>query len=321
MKNANCLMKKSAYIITKPLQYINATNIPDSLTKDCFLIDYFYNTENFYNIIKKYSSHWDNVKIFQSRYSAIFMIIKNKKEYKNLYVDSDYGILITFLFLMLSNIKIYTYEEGYGSYRFIRKNKSLKDKIKSTFYAIMGCKNWIGGNRYTKGIYLYHPNVFRNLIKQNKKELFAFSLPFNVHLNNLSELSFLSQQIKTELYSDKKVLIYLTSWTINPKITTILNKYPDYLKILKPHPHLKSKNVEEYNFDMVYDNSIPAEILISKISQVSKKMVLVHENSSSLIYLNSDQITTINISESTIENHQYNTIMKQLNCFNTKDLT
>lgn len=41
------MAKKSAYLITKPLQYINATNIPDKNKKICFLIDDFKDSEFF----------------------------------------------------------------------------------------------------------------------------------------------------------------------------------------------------------------------------------------------------------------------------------
>lgn len=306
-------MNKSAYIITTPLQYINATNIPDKSIKECFLIKGFKNSRVFYDEIKKTSSQWQSIHYFQNKKEALKYIIINKNNYQNLFLDSDFGIKITFSFFLLRTLNIYTYEEGYGSYRTIRKKNNFKDIFRRFVYLLLGGKNWIGGNRFTKGIYLYHPNVFRNLIKQNKKELFAFSFPFNVQLNNLPELSFFSQQINTETYRGKNVLIYLTNWTIYPRITSILNEYPDYLKILKPHPHLKSKNVGEYNFDKVYDNSIPAEILIPKILAVAEKIVLVHENSSVLIYLNSNQITTINISDFKVENLQYNTIMKNFN--------
>ncbi len=304
-------MNKSAYIITTPLQYINATNIPDQSPKECFLIKGFKNSETFYNEIKKANVFWERIHYFQNKSEALGYIINNKKSYQKLFLDSDFGIRITFSFFQLRSLIIYTYEEGYGSYRPIRKKDNFKDIIGRFVYSQLGCKNWIGGNRFTKGIYLYYPNVFRSLIEKNKKELFSFNLPFSVHLNRLPELSFFSEQIKPELFSGKRVLVYLTSWTINPKISAVLNEYPDYLKILKPHPHLKSKDVEGYKFDIVYDNSIPAEILIPKILHVAKKIVIVHENSSALIYLNSDQITAINISNSTIGNHQYNTIMKQ----------
>jgi gamma-glutamylcyclotransferase (GGCT)/AIG2-like uncharacterized protein YtfP len=204
---------------------------------------------------------------------------------------------------MLSKIKIYTYEEGYGSYRFIRNNKSIKDKIKSKIYSALGCENWIGGNIYTTGSFLYYPNTFKKLISV-KKELYSFKNNFISHLSGLVEINQYYNSNSFEHYRNKKVIVYLTSWKINPNINTILISHQDFIKVLKPHPHIK----EQVEFENIYDykisNSLPAEYLLSILYNLCKELVIVHENSSALIYLAPFNIKEINISQSYLK-HNY----------------
>lgn len=310
-------MKKSAYIITKPLQYINATNIPDDLDKDCFLIDLFFNIEDFFKSISRYSTHWKNIKIFKTRYAAILSVIRNRKTYEKLYIDSDYGIVLTFLFFMLGNIKIYTYEEGFGSYRFIRNNKSIKDKIKSFIYTLLGCKNWIGGNICTTGSFLYFPEAFKKLISV-KKENYLFKNNFITHLNKLVEINQFYDSISFEQYRDQKVVVYLTSWEINSKVNSILKNYLDYIKVLKPHPHIKEQFDTENIYDFIISNSYPAEYFLSQLYNVCKDLVIIHENSSALIYLIPFNIKEINISDSNLKLN-YSKILDTIKEFETRN--
>jgi hypothetical protein len=297
MKIISCNRKKSVYIITKPLQYINATNIPDELEKDCFLVDLFYNTENFYLNVKKHSVHWKNIKVFKSRYNALLKIIRHRKSYDKLYIDSDFGILITVLFLILGKIRIYTYEEGFGSYRFIRNNLSIVDKIKSTIYSFLGCENWIGGNVFTTGSYLYYPEAFKKLIG-NKKEIHFFKKKFISHLSGLKEINHYYDSVNFERFRNQNVIVYLSTWEINPNVNKILKNYMDYIKVLKPHPHIKEQVDFQNLYDVKISNSLPAEYFLTQLYNVCKNLVIIHENSSALVYLAPFNIKEINISES-----------------------
>lgn len=293
---------KSAYIITRPLQYINATNIPDDAQKDCFIIDFFSDSENFYKVISKYSAYWNNVELHKSRYTALFKIIRNKNQYKSLFIDSDYGIIITFLFLLIPSIVIYTYEEGYGSYRYIRDNKRIKVRLKSVVYSLMGSKNWIGGNICTTGIYLYHPEVFSFLIKNNSKKLLKFKTDFNSHLKTLNEINLFYGSTTINNLKNKQVVVYLTTWTINPTIDNQISQYQNYFKILKPHPHIKEQTVINCKFDLIVKSALPAEILLNHLIDICKDLVIIHENSSALMYLSSRRYKEINISASPRKN-------------------
>ena len=50
------MKKKSCYIVTKPIQYINATNIEDDNDKDCFITDTFFDANKFAKEMQKKSN-------------------------------------------------------------------------------------------------------------------------------------------------------------------------------------------------------------------------------------------------------------------------
>ncbi|MBS2210211.1 hypothetical protein KEM09_02295 [Carboxylicivirga mesophila] len=278
--------KRSIYIISKPIQYVNATNIPDNSEKDCIILDEFYNADKFCFNIKTISSKWNNVQIIKTRYKALFYILKNKNKYNKLFIDSDYGVILTLFLLFLPQIGLYTYEEGYGSYRIVVENNSFVKKLHTVIYNIIGGKSWIGGNRFTKGMYLYYPEVFKTLVTNNpKKELFKLENDFYVHIRSLSEVKEFYKDIDFNFYCNKKIIIYLTTWIIRDDVKFYLDNYPDHYSILKPHPHIKEQPEIKKLFNEVVDSSIPAEIFLSEISDKCSELIIIHENSTSLIYL------------------------------------
>lgn len=304
-------MFKSAYIITKPMQYINATNIFDKNIKDCLIINEFSGVEAFMQNVSKNTDYWNNIILFDSRTSAYKYLIKHRGDYDKLFLDMDQGLVTTLYLFRLLPLKIYTYEEGYASYIKLRDDKKIKEKLKIMLYYLFGCRNWFGGCVFTKGIYLYHPNVLKNLIPEVHKNLYCFKKPFLEHVNELKELSYLSEGIDIDKFRDKDVLIYLTGWTLNPKIPMMTKQYGDYYKILKPHPHIKNISENMCSFDMKINNAMPAELLIVLISKYCNNLLIIHENSTSLLYLEDIKYSAINMEE-IYSVPIYNTILDEI---------
>lgn len=102
----------------------------------------------------------------------------------------------------------------------------------------------LGCSKYTKGIYLYDISLHQKNIPHCLKERHTFLYQFREYLNIFKDKAiFLPANFGNimKMIRGNNVLIYLTSWNIAPEIEKILNNYPDYIKVLKPHPHLLNK--------------------------------------------------------------------------------
>lgn len=287
-------MKKSAFIITKPIQYVNATNIPDENSKECFLIDQFYNVEKFRGIIEEQTSYWQKVNIYKTTPDALKYIIRHKHEFDRLYIDSDFGIVLSLYLKKLAPIEVYTYEEGYASYSFIRKSNSLKERAKSWIAGLLQLKNWVGSHPATKGMYLYQPEKFQKNIG-DFKPIYSFRQSFIEHISSLKEIQALFENIQGEVFTGKNVLLYLTGWKINPSVEKYLQDDDYDYRVIKPHPHIK-ENKDFSRFDLIIDNYIPAEVLIQSIIAHCQKLTVVHEGSFALEYFRpSEKLTLISI--------------------------
>lgn len=305
------MKKKSAYLITKPIQYINATNIPDNNNKDCFIIDDFRDSRVFFENISKHSLFWERKYYLRKRIDFYIFILRNKRKYKNIYMDSDQGFLAFIFSLIALPLNIYTYEEGYGSYRKLRDELNLMEKFKINIYQLLGSNNWLGGGTFTKGIFLYSPQAFSNLIPTNKKKIYPLKRNFIEHANSLLELRYLFDSEILDIINNCDVFLYLSSWEINAEVFDIIKQYPDYFKIIKPHPNIKN-NIRYDNFDYVLNSILPVELYIYQISIRCNDLIIVHENSSSLIYIQNIKYTEINLSEGDQSYLTYNKIRKLL---------
>lgn len=291
-------MKKSAYIITKPLQYINATNIYDEQIKDCLLIKGFHDFDTFLDSTKKYSTHWGSILIFDTRIKALLHILFRIRRYNKLFIHSDSNLSTRLLLLLLFTIKVFVYEEGYGNYRFLNKTRNysfIKRHIKTLEFKLLG-RDGFGSFIKTSGLYLYYPSVFYHLRPDfNKKIVLRFNTDFLSHINSLAEIKNLfPKELENQLIG-QDVIIYLVSWNYNLKYKDYLSNYPNYIKILKPHPHRRIKNEIENDFDIKISNSLPAELLISTLINVARSIVIIHHGSSTLINIHNCKIIDYNI--------------------------
>lgn len=289
--------KNNCVVVTTPLQYINYRNIKNIGLVDLYVIPPNTAKEYFLKIL----NHEESVKmrrglfVFSNRFSLFAKLVLNRGKYENLYLDSDFGLMITFFLFFLRKKRIFTYEEGYGSYREIITNSSKHPLLKIKFHKAIGNKNWIGGGRFTYGSILYKPKIFLDLVKPKIKEklnLFTFERDFHVNLKYLKELEVFGE---IELDFGKPILIYLTSWEFNDEVYKYLKKYKHFHKVIKPHPHFISTEDIYKDFDSVIESSLPSELLFLEAKRLPHKVIILHENSSSILYLNSVNFEIINL--------------------------
>lgn len=281
-------MENSFYLVTKPLQYFNCTNIEDINDRFCLIVNNFDNASYIYNQLKEKTNIWKDILFFQTYSETFNWITENKSKINKLFIDSDYGIYRYNMLAKLKNVSIYVYEEGIGNYRYLKKN--LRHAILSTLYSMfLGNKNYLGGSKYIKGIYLYDKEEHKKCFPGNKKKLYSFKNSFTEHLTLFKEAEvFFPNEVKMDLsiLKDRKVMLYLTSYTISQNAVDELKKNGDsFYKLVKPHPHLKDFNSDKSYFDKIIPSSVMAELLIAYLCTICEKVVVIHENSTALLYI------------------------------------
>lgn len=287
------MKKKSCYIVTKPIQYVNATNIEDNNDKVCYITNTFSNAGKFALDMENRSKYWDKIFFVESKHKVLFNILRHKSEYSSIYLDSDMGILLRFLLVLLYPVDIYVYEEGLASYASaLRQPEGKGINFYKFFIDFFFGKNWSGGSFRTKGIYLYHPEVFKSIVNTNKKkQILSFKQPLINHVNSLDDIKIYYSTEKIDSWRGKNILLYLTSWTINPEYEDIYNLYPDYIKVIKLHPHIDKNSISTnlHQFDYYPDSTMPAEILISLFIEIADTLVIIHEGSAAMLNFVSDK--------------------------------
>lgn len=291
--------KESIYIITKPLQYINATNILNNSKKTCLLVNYFDNSKKFFEDINKKSTYWSKSVWCKDRYEAFFYVLKNKNKFDTLYIDTDMGTLNRFFLTLLYPLKIIIYEEGFGNYRAqIREKKTGYKKVLNLLDSLTG-PNYLGGFKNTKEIYLHHPNAFFKLVdKEPNKKILNFNTSFEEHLSSLKEVSYSLPSKVEESIKNKNVLLYLTARNLDQNFKEVLKKYKDYYKILKPHPQLVGDTGFQDFFDCTIEHQVLAELLINNLLQQSVKVTVLHHGDTTLLNLKENKnLVYVNISK------------------------
>lgn len=288
-------MGESYFVVTKPLQYFNATNIADqALLKVCIIVDLFYKSEEFYQNIQS-NKYWSRVLFFSTSLEAYSWLAKNIKGNDTLYIDSDYGLKKTLWLSKIKSKNIYVYEEGTGSYRNDLIKIGQPRKILRLLLRIIGIKEHMGGGKYTKGIIIYDLGLHVERIPEYNKMRINFKTKFINHVTVIkNHFSYQTEKNSgiTAAVSSKKILLYLTSWEYNSKVDAVLASYPDHVKILKPHPHIKNTPVKT-NFKYTLSSDVFVELFILNIIDACEEIVVLHENSSAMQYLISDKIKSI----------------------------
>lgn len=275
------------FIVTKPLQYCNATNVSFSVTgkKHLLIVDLFYGADIFYQNILKLN-YWDDI-IFLCHSKIAYRYLADKiSKIDNLFIDSDYGLKKG---LWLSRIKtknIYVYEEGLGSYRNDLRSYKNGSRIIDFCLRLLGVKEHFGGTKYVRGIYIYDHERFKKTVPNFKNKIYSFPYNFHSNLNVLKEhfhfqIDYINNII-SNLPTNKELCIYLTSWNYNKNIEKFF-KENEYW-IVKPHPHIKYDNFDVNKFNIVVKADIFIELFFNELLDKKITFVVYHENSSALQY-------------------------------------
>lgn len=279
---------KNFIVATKPLQLFNALNL-DTAGQTIFCIVAFSGAENLINELKKISYAEVDFMFFSTEEDAYNYLSSHANSEDKIYIDSDYGLKKSFYLSKLKPKQIAIYEEGNGNYlnnlstKINRpKNHGLIQDIITKFYLLLGNKDFLGGNKRTAEIIVYDKDRLLENLKTEKK-VSTFKSSFSQHFNNLANSGiFYKSPLNEDAVRNQEVLLYLTNHHYNPDINSTIEKF-NGLKIIKPHPAMS--NVEFSNFDIVINSSYMAEFLILDLLSKSKKLTVVHENSSALQYI------------------------------------
>lgn len=279
-------MVKNYFIVTKPLQYVNALNIGVDNQKHLIIVNAFVNSLEFYSAVKKLT-FWDSIDYFNTFVEAYkFLKVSVKKE-DSVFIDSDYGLLKAFWLFKIKSRNIYVYEEGLGSYRNNLLSRNNRHGIVNSILKSLGVKEYFGGSRFVRGLYLYDHAKHKSSVVDFKKELYKFK---NSFLDNLelykSHFDYQSHEIKKLIGSipiDHRVNIYLTTYEYNSNIERYLLERSNEYWMIKPHPHITS-----FQNRLLFNQNIPPyvfiELLLLELLTCEIDFTIFHEGSSVLHY-------------------------------------
>lgn len=294
-------MKRSVFIITKPLQYINATNISDQNDKIGLITDTFHNAPEIFKELKMKSSFWEELIFVESGKEAEEWVLKNNKQIDVLYTYSDYGFW-NYLFLnRLKNTVKYVYEEGLGNYITGLRKKSLINNVLVYFNGLIGNMEFVGGSRYIDGLFVYHPEKVMTSFPRIRTKVFPFQKYFLDHLNTLPEASAFFDSKDAEIvnlfHKQSKVFIYLGTWFHNKteeqiftekNVSEKIASFSEHVTIYKPHPHSGATSLSVQSlFTHTLSGGTMAELLFNAILVSAKELVVMHHSSSALTYFES----------------------------------
>lgn len=280
-------MDTDVYICSKPLQYFNVRNIDYGLAsskKILIILGHFRDAESFYHQIKKFDDTWDEILYFKDLFHLDLYLFFHPAS--TLFVEVDNSFIYGIFSILFRFKRMYMFEEGFGSYRRDRFDKSKG--LKKIINKLTGVGNHVGFSKFLTGQYLYLPDLYRMQFPGYSKLVETFHDPFVKRLEKELPL-FLNFSIGYENFlsiKDKSIGIYLTNHKINIDILKVLEKEKksfDYVYV-KLHPHIKKTNdLDKYGLNVVQSN-IMVEFLILILLNNGNKLSVFHENSTSVIW-------------------------------------
>jgi hypothetical protein len=284
-------MKKKAniYICSKPLQYINLTNIDKSFNclNILFIENNFINAESFYKIVVEYDKTWDKIFFINNGWIGLITHLIQFKIEKIFYYLDCY-LVPSILFNCLIFRELYIYDEGLGTYTHIMHEQTFFKKIINRY---LGVPSKPGFHRKVNGIYVYAPKFYLS-INENyliNRTINSFNLTFQENLKRYAKL--FEVPIKREIefiynINNKKIGFYIASWNIDYDFLESINFdiYDNFY--IKTHPHNKKINTKLYDFKKisVIHSSILVEVILQILLDNENEIDVFHYDSSSMIY-------------------------------------
>ncbi len=302
-------MSAAICIITKPLQYVNLLNIPhlDSSTSTLVMVKSFSNYQKLYDYLIA-EGKWQKVMVANTMIEAIKYCYSNQKMYQSLYLNTDIGFKLSIYLFRIKINNIYLYDEGWGSYRSDIKRKYNKSRLLSVLlYKDKNAQYYIGSHPKVKGIYLYFPELHKQLLPYCNKQL-GLKRDFLEHIKCGDFKIF--DYTCLDSYKDKDILLYLSSWDIDSRIYEIIDNNSNQIRLAKLHPHILEGSINVENFDEIIDSGLMAEFVIKELISKARSLEIYHHNSTSVIYFqNHPKVKLINLTPS----KKYEIISEEIN--------
>lgn len=274
----------SAFLITRPIQYLNAINIPHANSRRTLLIvDTFKGANSLRKKAALPGSSWTSVRMFDSVHDAMVWVREHKDCFTDFFTFSDFGLRLCMMLGRLKPLRIHVYEEGAGTYAreefrlgSIRSIASIlsSGKIKSFRH--------MGDCRFVDTIFVNHVELYKTLFPSCNKVVRSFSVPLLEHLMVNSDVPSVVH-ILPKNSATRDALLYLSDWTVNDEVLNILATHPLHVSLAKPHPAYMGSFGFNDDFDFVVEPEVLGEIIIAQLANCFRSLTVVHECSSAVL--------------------------------------
>lgn len=278
---------KSVYVVTKPIQLLNSLNIKDDNNKTIYVTPF----ANRYSFVENARKAYPTIKFVEHKSKTICILTILLKQYNivRVYLDSDFGLLVRFMLFFLVIPKYYIFEEGYASYSHLRYPSNMKDKVFLFIQKYLRIKNYIGSGIHCGGLYLYDKPYYKTMLPESSIKLLDFEMDYLSYIKQSPLLSIYNEKVEMQMFEHRNVIIYLTSWDVDNRINQILQKtiYKDYLKVLKPHPHIMENSLyTSIVHDVLLSPEVIFEYFLINILDKANMVIVYHHGSFALHYFN-----------------------------------
>lgn len=276
-------MKTDVFVCSKPLQYLNAKNIPHNSNHKRVLVimPQFHEGVDFINKVRKYDMDWDVVvcaKTVLDSYKYIFV-----HHVDNLYMGFDNGTVLGAI-IVLKRINFFFFEEGNGMYV---EYPYIKSKFKYFIDSLLGVSKYVGHSKYIKEAFVYEVERYKKA-RSVSYPVRSFEIPILDAIDKYSDLFTLISSDSPIDYMNivnSNILLYLTEWSVNPLIMSdIKDMKQNYdFVFIKPHPHILDFQCDIDNVKIIRSN-IMVEFILSRWLKGNNTISIIHSGTSALEY-------------------------------------
>lgn len=274
--------KKSAFLITKPLQLMIALAIAeqdDFENKPTFVIvDLFSGAREVAANLSCDFVQLQRPIYFPSRDLALSYL--SSQNFDNIFIDSDVGLknFLSIALLKINNpqIAIHVYEEGLGTYR-----EDLYSGFKRAIFNRIGVGTYFGACRFVKSIYVFCPQEYVDNFSSNScrvREIEGGLLKFLMGNSDEFKRLFNFEGVKCGVQSHSICSLYLSGWRVSEEFLDHFQKGEGDL-YMKLHPHIKGGLLVDGI--QCIDASVPAELVLMDL-MMKYQLVNVYDHNSSV---------------------------------------